>query len=120
MEKTLLGLSPHSFDAAAHVIKTAVKSCTGIFFFSQNNYCKIRMMFVCWKEKEKMLGIRTAASDFFEPFFSNCDPLFAGFETLIEMVWVWEEVILAQEVRQMVLANGTAGSCSVVQHSGGG
>lgn len=77
-------------------------------------------MIVCWKEKEKMLGIRTAASDFLGPSFSDCDPLSAGFETLIEMVWVWEKVILAQEVRQMVLANGTAGSCSVVQHSGSG
>lgn len=73
---------------AGHVLKTAVKSHTGIFLFPQNNYCKMRRMFVCWKEKKKMLGVRTAASDFFEPFFSDCDPLFAGFETLIERVWV--------------------------------
>lgn len=74
IEKTLLGLSPYSFEAAAHVIKTAVRSCTGIFFFSQNNYCKIRMMFMCWKEKEKMLGIRTAASDFLSPSFQIVTP----------------------------------------------
>lgn len=76
---------------------------------------------VCGLEGErKYSGNKNSSFRFFEPFFSDCDPLFAGFETLIEMVWVWEEVILAQEVRQMVLANGTAGSCSVVQHSGGG
>lgn len=71
VKKTLLGLSPHSFGASAHVIKTAAKSSrkTGIFFFTQNNYCKLGMMFVRWKEKEKMLGIRTAASDFLGPSF---------------------------------------------------
>lgn len=74
IEKTLLGLSPHSFDVAAHVLETAVKSCTGIFFFSQNNYCKIRMMFVGWKEKENILGIRTAASDFLSPSFQIVTP----------------------------------------------
>lgn len=67
-----------------------------------------------------MLGNRNSSFRFFEPFFSDCDLLFAGFETLIERVWVQEEIILAQEVQQMVLANGTVGSCSVVQHSGGG
>lgn len=74
IEKTLFGLSPHRFDAAAHMLKTAVKSCIGIFFFSQNNYCKIRMMFVCWKEKEKMLGIKTAASDFLSPSIQIVTP----------------------------------------------
>lgn len=72
------------------------------------------------ERETKGVGNSNRSFRFFELLFSGCDPLFSGFETLIERVWVYKEVVLAQEVQQMVLANGTVGSYSVVQHSGGG
>lgn len=44
---------------------------------------------ICVLEGErKDAGNKNSSFRFFEPFFSDCDPLFAGFETLIERVWV--------------------------------
>lgn len=65
IEKTLLGLYPHSFAAAAYVNKTAVKSYTGIFFFSQNNYCKTRML----EGERKDAGNKNSSFRFLSPSF---------------------------------------------------